>query len=378
MRKIVDSVTYSSQYVTKLVFSPIRFVKWKDPYAYQTSVKKRLERDTFSHNTFALAFGKHVAAYKGYLEAQHYLSKNAQDLYILVRALRRLPRIKNVTVVFNDQIIGAQEIMSAFGLLNGDEVTLDAEYTLQILVGALIESERQPEVLNLCSEQRPSIELLDISRQDFVYEQQTRFKYASTSPKMVTAKAFREAFQGSDRRTKVITLVQYLREFELVLPSFDNESTFALHSLSNALEPITVLASRLEELTICAGGTHTPTAYGSLLQLDMFFSGSFTSHCLRYLDLTGAASPAPLLTNLITQNSGSLIHVCLHYMRIIGDGSWSGMLDKLRTRNFRTLQTFWLVRCEGAKGVIAVQDYIKCITSKDPVVTSNNQADDSD
>ena len=123
------------------MFSPLRFVKWKDPFTYQTSVRSRFERDTFSHNTFSLSFGKHVAAYKGYVEAQDYLSKKSQDTKILIRALRHLPRLKNVTVVFQNSIIGAREIMSAFGLLNGNEVTLDSEYTLPVLIEALGESD---------------------------------------------------------------------------------------------------------------------------------------------------------------------------------------------------------------------------------------------
>ena len=354
-------------------------MKWKDPYAYQTSVKKRLERDTFSHNTCALAFGKHVAAYKGYLEAQHYLSKNAQDLHILVRALRRLPRMKIVTVVFNDQIMGAQEIMSAFGLLNGDEVTLDAEYTLPILIRALIESERLPEVLNLRSEQHSAFELLDESRDRFNYKSQTRFNYASTSPDTVTAKAFHEAFRGSDnrRRTEVITLMRRLREFTFILPSFGSDDSLAIHSLNNALEPITVLAWHLEELTISAGGSRIPTAFNPMLQLESLFRGSSNLERLQHLDLTSMTSPAPLFLDLIMKNSYSLTYVYLSYMRITGGGSWSDMLKRLRTVPFKTLHTFWLIRCEGAKGMIAVQDYIKGITSKDPIVESKSQVDDS-
>lgn len=277
--------------------------------------------------------------------------------------------MKNVTVVFNDRVIGAQDIMSAFGLLNGNEVTLDAEYTLPILVQALIESERKPEILNLCCEERPSFELFDISRRNLCTKLEPRFKYASEPPDTVTATAFHEAFQGRDRRhrNQVVTLVQRLREFSILHLNFDRDNAPGLYVLSHALEPFAVSAPPLEELTIYPARDGMPTEHDSLIKLESLFRGSWRSHTLRYLLLELVESPAPLLIDLMTQNSHSLIQVSLHYMRITGGGRWSNILTKLRSVSFKTLGFFIVDDSGEVKGTVAAQDYINCITSQSPI-----------
>ena len=349
-------------------------MKWKDPYVYQTSVKKRLERDTFSHNTCALAFGKHVAAYKGYLEAQTYLSKKEQDLHILVRALRRFPHLKNVTVTFNDGKIGAQEIMSAFGVLNGNEITFDAEYTLSILVRALIGSQRKLEVLNLCPEERPEASLLNWSRRYSCLSLDTRFKYVAEPPEKVTLKALNEAFRGQhpDHRLEVISLSRHLREFTL---SGLNFAATQLYLLGDTLQPLTSQAWQLEKVSICPAGIDMPAVHDPLLHFDSLSRGSPSFRNLRHLELKLVESPASLLLDLFSKNSHSLETVLLEYMRIVGGGTWSNVLRKLRSISFKTLHSFILSDCGGEEGLVIAEDYINRITSKDPIIS---QMDDSD
>ena len=363
------------------MFSPLRFVKWKDPFSYQSSVRNRFERDTFSHNVFSLSFGKHVAAYKGYVEAQDYLSKKSQDTKILLRALRHLPRLTNVTVVFNNEIIGAREIMSAFGLLNGNEVTLDSEYTLPVLIEALTESEREIDKFKLVSDERPSFVFFCMSRRTFNDSHETCFKYVSEHPKNATAKAFWNAFRGGNGtiRLKVIPLMRRLREFNMAGLKIDSDDVVGFHQWSSALEPVVAFSSRLEELCICPYVIGTRGEDDSRLRLSAILHKSINFRSLQYLTLEHVESPESLLVELFTKCSCSLVYVTLIDVRIISSGSWSDVFRKARNADFKVLDGFVLLHCGEAKGDVHARDYLKRITDKDPIEECNeSQNDDSD
>lgn len=369
---------HSSQYVTKLLFSPLRFVKFKDPFSYQSSVRNRLERDTFSHNIFSLSFGKHVTAYKSYVEAQDYLSKKSQDTKILTRALRRLPRVKNLAVVFKNEIIGAREIMSAFGLLNGNEITLDSEYTLQVLIEALSKSERQLDIFSLVSNERPPFELYSESRRDFNDKHESRFKYVSESPLNVTATAFENAFNGGNdkMRQKVIHLMRNLREFSMSGLEIDSIDAFAVNCWSCSLEPIVAFASVLEELYIAPNVSRTPGRNHPKLHLSTILHHTVYIGRLRYLTLHHVESPEPILINLFTRCSCALEIVVLLDVHVTGGGSWSEVFRKSRNADFNMLSDFRLLHCGGAKGLVRAENYLKRLTSKDPIAECNEKQND--
>ena len=363
------------------MFSPLRFVKWKDPFSYQSSVRSRFERDTFSHNVFSLSFGKHVAAYKGYVEAQDYLSKKSQDTKILIRALRHLPRLKNVTVVSKNRIIGAREIMSAFGKLNGNEVTLDSEYTLPVLIEALSVSERELDNFKIAFDESTSFGLFSMSRRTFNDSHEPCFKYISVPPKDVTVKALWNAFQGDNGtiRQKAITLMRRLREFSMSGLEIDSNDVIGFHQWSMALEPIVGFSSRLEELTICPYVIGTHGENDPRLQLSSILHKSIYFSNLQYLTLEHVESPESLLVELFTKCSCSLVYVTLMYVRIINSGSWSDVFRKARNATFKVLDDFKLLHCGEAKNVVRAQNYLKRITDKDPIEECNeSQNDDSD
>lgn len=372
------------------MFSPLRFVKFKDPFSYQSSVRSRFERDTFSHNIFSLSFGKHVAAYRGYVEAQDYLSKKSQDTKILLRALRHLPRLKNVTVVFKNDIIGAREIMSAFGLLNGNEVTLESEYTLPIFIEALGDSERKLETFKLVSDESTSLELFCESRRTFNDSHESRFTYISERPANVTAKAFWIAFRKNDGkiRQKVIPLVRELREFSMSGMEIDRNEFFGLNQWSIALEPVVAFAYRLEELSISPDVSGDPGRNDQRLHLLSIPHKSISFRHLQYLTLQHVESPESILIELFTRSSCSLISVALFYVRITGSGSWSDVFRKARNAEFKVLYDFVLILCgeangvvrgqNEAKGVVRAQNYLKRITDEFPVAECNENQYDSD
>ena len=316
------------------------------------------------------------------MEAQDYLSKKSLDQKILVRALRHLPRLKNVTVVFDNEVIGAREIMSAFRLLNGNEVTLDSEYTLPVLVEALSESERTLDSFNLVSDDEHTlIEWYSNSRRDFNHKHQPRFKYVSESPANVTVKAFWNAFheESTKIRQKVIHLMCRLREFTMGRMEMRCTNIFECDLWSHSLEPIVAFAFRLEVLTIRPRVSEALEEENQRLHLSSILHDSSSSNCLRYLTLEHVKSPEPLLVAMFTGSSGSLITVALIRVSITGSGSWSEVLRKSRTASFKVLDNFVLLDCVEAPNVVRAQNYLKRITEMDPIAEWNEkQNDDSD
>ena len=315
------------------------------------------------------------------MEAQDYLSKKSQDSKILTRALRRLPRLKNLTVVFENEVIGAREIMSAFGLLNGNEVTFDAEYTLSVLIEALRESDRKLDTFNLTSNDRPSFELFSQSRRDFNNRHETRFKYVSESPANVTANALWNAFRGDNNeiRIRAIQLMRKLREFNMSGLEIESNDLFALDRWSQSLEPIVAFAYGLEELNIIPSLSGIAEVDNHHLNLSSILRGSARFSRLRYLTFQHIESPEPLLVTLFKECSRTLITVALLHVRISSGGSWSDVLRESRNADFNVLNNFALLHCGEAKDVVRAERYLKRITNKDPIAESNEeQNDDSD
>lgn len=352
------------------MFSPLRFVKFRDPSSYQGPVRRRLERDTFSHNLFSLSFGKHVAAYKSYVEAQDYLSKKSQDAKILLRALRHLPRLKDVTVVFRNEIIGAREIMSTFGLLNGSEITLDSEYTLPLLMEALSEAGRKLDIFKLVSDEGTPWKLFCDSRTTFNESHEPRFRYVSSSPTNVTATALLKAFLSENWtiREKMVILISSLRVFNMSGLTMDSNHFI---EWSDALAPIVAHASSLEGLSIMPNATRNPEANGQRLHLSSILHESTHLRRLQYLTLKNVNSPDSLLVELFTRSSASLVDVTLLYVQITGSKSWSGVFRKLRNVEFKVLKSFVLLDCGEAQGVmfdtVRAENYLRRITDKCPI-----------
>lgn len=339
----------------------------------------------FSLSIFSLSFGEHVAAYKRYVEAQDYLSWDSQDAKILTRALRRLPRLKNVTVVFGSKIIGAREIMLAFGMLNGNEVTLDAEYTLSVLMEALSASDRELDTFSLVPDESPSSELFCPLRTMFNEKHEPRFKYVSEYPTTVTAKALWNAFQGNNdgTRLRAIQLMSRLREFKMIRFNTACDDFFTLQQWSHSLEPIVAFASRLEELKIIPwvsrnvrdeSGNVRAESQG--LNLSHILRGSARFRCLRYVTLEHIESPESLLIALFAGCSRTLVDVTLLYVRVSSRGSWSEVFRELRNADFDVLCVFSLLHCGEAKGVVRAQNYLRRITNKNPINESNKKQND--
>ena len=116
-----------SQYVKKIVFSPMRFIEYTDELTHQTSVSDALESTSVSLNSRAISLGKHIVAYKKYILGQKYFS----------RAFAKLSRVEILDLGYWTQI-ACKRLFDEFGPQIGKgSVTLNCEYTMLVLFQAL-------------------------------------------------------------------------------------------------------------------------------------------------------------------------------------------------------------------------------------------------
>ena len=283
-----------------------------------------------------------------------------------------------MTVVFQNEKIGAREIMLAFGLLNGNEVTFNAEYTLSVLVDALNLSDRELDTFSLLHNESASCELSGSSRTDFNTRYESRFIYVSESPVPVTAGALSNVFEGvDDSRLRPVEFMSRLREFRAIGLGIGCDDPFMAQEWSHSLEPIVAVASRLEVLSISPWVKGDVRGDSPQLNLSYVLGDPARFSCLRYVRLEHFNSPGPLLVALFAGCSRTLASVALLCVRVSSSGSWSEVFRKLRNADFNVLYKFILLQCGEAKGAVRAQRYLKRITDKDPIAECNETQNDN-
>ena len=140
-----------SQYVVRIVCSTLRFFDHGNSLStHRAEVRDWLECLTDSTNENALALGKYMSAYQGYIYAQKYLTESDLDFKILTRALKRLPKLDSVVVDPCDNHMGFMEINRSFGNIKASRLfSFDSAHFMPTLFRALRASGSQLSQLQL-------------------------------------------------------------------------------------------------------------------------------------------------------------------------------------------------------------------------------------
>ena len=273
-----------------------------------------------------------------------------------------------MTVVFNNKVIGAREIMVAFGLLSGNEFTLDAEYTLSVLIEALCESDRILDTFNLLSNDSPSFELFCPSRRKFNDRHETRFGYISESPDNVTAGALWDSLNHNCNQIllRAVHPMSRLREFKMSGLEIGSDASDAT-LWSDSLGAIVAFASGLEHLSIVPSVSEADERENQRLALDIILHYHTPSTCLRSITFSHVESTESLLVDLFKQCSRTLVSVVVTDVLVLDGGSWSGVLRESRNFDFKVLSIFALNDCDGIKGGVRAHHYLKRTSDKDPL-----------
>lgn len=169
-----------SQYVTKIIFSPLRFVNPnpKSQAPYYPNIRNRLEQETDSLSTLELTFGKYISSYQRHIVAQNHLTCNSADFKITARAFKKLPQLGEIVVNHSNDYIGAEAIMKDFVLLTGDELTFDGEYTISKLTLALAAASVRPSYLKFGGDPKSAT----TAREEPAQDKNSRYKLDFRSP----------------------------------------------------------------------------------------------------------------------------------------------------------------------------------------------------
>lgn len=82
-----------------------------------------------------------MSAYRSYIEMQRLLSSNALNFTIISKAFSQLPHLQALQVDLSDFMIGAAELIHAFGIFKAEDLlTIDCRHTLHVLVKSLAAS----------------------------------------------------------------------------------------------------------------------------------------------------------------------------------------------------------------------------------------------
>ncbi len=356
------------QYVTEVVFSPLRFIDQKDETTYLSRTKASIRLNTDSSNLADLKMMKHKTAYRSFIESQRELTADGFDLSILAHAFKQLPSLKRLVLDHTNTKIGAKLLHRELGFFNSSILlTCDCLYTLPVLVRALCIGNVQLECFTIGSSTAfskcKSYEVSLVTR-DSNYSM-LKPQYPKTIVSAALAKAFDLTYVDDICESNEYLLFRDLRRLEIQdLDRIPSEE--AVMQIRIALNGILSLPDKLESIKI--GNLGLNNGPDLCLYEPLHLNGGG----LRHLDLSYSKAKRRRLMEFLGDRS-----LCLESIKffevILANASWATVLAELRMLEFPNLKTFILHNCrdpdqidDEIEWVVAVQDYVLRKTLANP------------
>ena len=358
-----------SRYPKEIIFSPLRFIEYKDDKVYRAKVQEWFEYQPCSLSSHALAVGRHMSAYRSYIEAQRYLSSKDTDVKILSRAFTRLPNLETLRLAYANLAIGSLEMVDAFGrFVARDLVTCDCEYALPTLFRALFCSRTKFKIFklgpdgdyanggDLSEALRVRSSLVPLSHAELPSR-------ASTSaPDRIIVDALSKTFPASNVQVCKGALGQ-LRELRIGKIYLCGSEVAELSRVTAAIHMMIKSAPDIETIVIHIFGLSYAMPNPSLTAI----IPKYPLGNLRMLEVSDHETRLVALTGFFSYHRKSLVTVKFSGVNI-GSSDWSTALVHLRTINFACLELFTLTFCDGQEEDLEVQDYILKKADEDPLV----------
>lgn len=362
--KAISEHPQLSQYVKEIVFSPLRFIDHGSPDQYLDQTRNLASQRSSWEDSQVLTSAEHVAAYRSYIRAQRRLSLQGIDSKILIEAMRRLPRLSNITVDFLNFNIGCLELMSAFGILEaGLSLTYDCEHLLPLIFGAIVTSKATIKTFKLGEHEEfrqhasqgfsTNCSLLDSLDQAQTSER--------NHPRTISSEALLNTFYLADEPNgrKALGNLRAL-EISSIETNFDHGRE--LEETMTAIRQLIGLSPNLEKVTL---GEISDKVSGKMPSLIGVF-GSSQLKCLKKLDIYNYESETNDMIRFFRRHSATLVEIRLGWMTILG-GNWSSLLTRLKEVEFIQLEQFILNDCDDNEVDLEVQHYVLGKTDIDPI-----------
>ncbi|KAG8530210.1 uncharacterized protein KY384_004710 [Bacidia gigantensis] len=103
-------------------------------------VQDEISSESFNINDADIKFTNYLISYEKYNKERYYLSKNGMGERLLARALRRLPNLASVDVVFSSPWIGARMILGQMHGVSGLEYDFSSSEPINTLFHSIIQA----------------------------------------------------------------------------------------------------------------------------------------------------------------------------------------------------------------------------------------------
>ena len=347
-------MTISSQYVNKILFSPVQVHVWRNENARQSIMRQHFNScPPAPMDSTDNVLESHTKAYKHYVKTQKALSGNGKDKNIMARAFRQFPSLKVLEVSTWSPHIGAAEVYREFGVLSGHELDMEGSHSLFVLIGALTESGTTldhfrigslgeskmpvPGGLKMVAAERPlQLELSDHS----VYLQSKTMRRVFTD-------------MGQRKLEPLFSKLQTLEIFPLEQPFRDFEWQ---DEKAQALSKIMLCASSVETLVIRNISETNPPASCHLSFTYLLSKVSMPK--LRILNLQGLDAKYREVETFFVRHASTLVNVEMHEVKMLKNRKWIEMLILLQSLPFKKLKRFTLSRCFHREVSLDITDYI--------------------
>ena len=317
-----------------------------------------------------------MSAYRGYLEAQRYLSSKAMDMKILARAFTRLPNLETLQVDYRNLAIGSLELIDAFGRFKAkDLVTCNCEYVLPTLFQALSSSRTKFKIFKLgpvSDDDEVSYDnggdLSEALRADSslvpLSHAELPSRATTSNPDSIIVDALSKTFSTSYSNTDIywnaLVKLRELRIGELCIPSSDPAD---LVHVSAAIRMIIKSAPEIETVVV----ELIDVVYGMPKPCLTATFPTYPLKRLRVFKISDFKTTVSALTTFFRHHRRSLVEVKLEGVDI-EHSDWSSALLQLRTIKFCSLKLFALSGCDSSESDLEVQDYILRETDEDPLL----------
>ncbi|KAG8530231.1 uncharacterized protein KY384_004731 [Bacidia gigantensis] len=335
-----------SKYVTKIIFSPLQIRTYDNETKRSAEILDRFEVSSNSANEIILSNLKYTQAYGNYRRMQIALATHNQDKKIVVRAFRLLSNLTRLEVDSSRTRIGAAELRSAFGVMDGSELTMRGEYTIDVLLRALKDSGIK-------------LSALVIRHSETFVNRKSPRAFGRPPPLLLK----------SDLDYDRISLA--LPEPQRFTSAVDN---LEIRGLASMLEPeeehlkavvirrLIELGRTLKKLDIGELGDFGLSNMCPLREIFRFI----TFRHLESLSLSWFNCQEQEIVELLSHITKSIVQVDLALVKIEGQG-WSSVLTSLRQRSFKSLTSFVLTFCHDEEEFLHVERYIKKQTKTNPL-----------
>ncbi len=360
------------------ILSPSRFIDHDDIYAYEASVRNRLEYQPSSLSSHELSVGRHMVAYSSYMEEQRLLTTKNLDVKSLSRALSRFTSLEEMNIDLMAKRIGLRELTEAFGAFKYDDLlTRDCEYTLPVVFRALSQSTAELKTFSLghgadmigdqignptlgddvsAGDDSNSLRQFSPGRhQGMITEPHS----LETMPCISTRVMY--ATFGWQHEDQCRYILRGLQRLAIRVSSIPTADPLSLSEMATALQHLIIFAPLLRTIFLkqfLGDLPRCPT------MIDIF--GYHHLRHLQNLDLWGYNAKEQDLIDFLTTHSATIINVRFRAMYIT-DSRWAQILPRLRNITFPVLQTFVLDDCGENIKLLQAQDYILRRSENNPI-----------